>query len=126
MLNRRLERCGGRFASVATPDIAMSETPDLVSECEAESLPWPRRASRLTRRMCEAQQPVLEDDQRIVFTRTVCKVPPIYSPEEWRRLTEGRTLHELGPISNICADWGMVLSQGLLGRRQIALATRTG
>ena len=62
----------------------------------------------------------------IVFTRTVAKVPPIYSPEQWRELTAGRTLHELGAISNICADWGMVLSQGLLGRREVALATRQG
>ena len=74
--------------------------------------------------MCEVQQPVIESDERIVFTRTVREVPPIYSPDQWRRLTAGRTLHELGPISNICADWGMVLSQGLLKRREIALATR--
>ncbi len=75
--------------------------------------------------MCEAQQPVIEPDERIVFTRTVSEIPPIYTPEKWRELTSGRTLHELGPISNICADWGMVLSQGLLKRREIALATRT-
>jgi formate C-acetyltransferase len=74
--------------------------------------------------MCQSQQPVLEDGQRIVFTRTVCKVPPIYRPEDWQVLTDGRTLHELGPISNLCADWGKVLSIGLLGRRETALATR--
>jgi formate C-acetyltransferase len=33
-------------------------------------------------------------------------------------------LHELGPINNICADWGMALSQGLLGRKQAALNAR--
>ena len=60
----------------------------------------------------------------IVFTRTVPTVPPIYTPERWAELTAGRTLHESGPISNICADWGMVLAQGLLGRKQVALATR--
>ena len=36
----------------------------------------------------------------------------------------GRTSHELGPISNICADWGMVLGEGLLARRAAALAAR--
>jgi formate C-acetyltransferase len=51
-------------------------------------------------------------------------VPPFYSAEEWSRLTEGRTLHELGPVSNICADWQLLLSQGLLGRKQVALETR--
>jgi pyruvate-formate lyase len=34
------------------------------------------------------------------------------------------TLHEFGPVSNICADWSLLLSQGLLGRKQVALATR--
>jgi len=74
--------------------------------------------------MCEAERPVIEPDERIVFTRTVPTVPPLYSPEDWAALTRDRTLHELGPISNICADWGLVLSQGLLGRRRVALATR--
>jgi pyruvate-formate lyase len=51
-------------------------------------------------------------------------IPQIYTTEEWARLTAGRTLHELGPINNICADWGMALSQGLLGRKQAALNAR--
>src|SRR5262249_46926285 len=40
------------------------------------------------------------------------------------RNTKGRTLHELGPISNISADWGKVLAQGLLGRRAAAIKSR--
>jgi formate C-acetyltransferase len=103
-----------------------SPVPDLVTECDAEGLLWPARATRLARRMCEAEQPVVLDNERIVFTRTVPTVPPIYSPGAWVAATAGRTLHELGPISNICADWGMVLSQGLLGRRQAALAAQNG
>ena len=89
---------------------------DVLAECEAENLSWTRRVARLVRRQCEAERVVIEPNERIVFTRTLPAVPPLYSPDEWQRLTEGRTLHELGPINNICADWGMVLSQGLLGR----------
>ena len=101
-----------------------TETIDLRSECDAENLSWTQRAARLTRRMCEAQTVVIEPDERIVFTRTVNKVAPLYSEAELRTLTAGRTLHELGPISNICADWGLVLSQGLLARKAVAQATR--
>ncbi len=101
-----------------------AQLPDLVSECDAEGLSWMRRSARLTRRMCEAQHPVIESDQRIVFTRTTPRIPPVYQPEDWQRLISGHTLHELGPISNICADWGMVLSEGLLGRRRLALVIR--
>ena len=102
----------------------VTETIDLRGECDAERLSWMQRAARLTRRMCEAQTVVIEPDQRIVFTRTVKKIAPIYSEAELRLLTAGRMLHELGPINNICPDWGLVLSQGLLGRKAVALASR--
>lgn len=101
-----------------------SEEVELLAECEAEQLSWPQRAARLIRRMCEAQEVVIRPEERIVFTRTVAKVPPVYSESQLRVLTSGRKLHELGPISNICADWEMILSRGLIGRRETALATR--
>jgi len=101
-----------------------TEPPDLLAELDAGQRSWPRRAARLIRRMCEAERAVIEPDERIVFTRTISRVPPIFSTEEWQARTAGRTLHELGPVSNICADWGMALSQGLEGRRRVALETR--
>jgi formate C-acetyltransferase len=97
---------------------------EILTECESKHLSWPRRVACLVRRQCEAEHVIIEPDERIVFTRTLPGVPPIYSPEEWARLTAGRTLHEFGPVSNICADWNLLLSQGLLGRKQVALATR--
>lgn len=97
---------------------------DILRECDSEGLSWPRRVARLVRRQCEAEQVVIDPDERIVFTRTFPAVPPIYSTQDWAQLTAGKTLHELGPVSNICADWSLLLSQGLLGRRQVALASR--
>ncbi len=101
-----------------------SEPPDLLSECEAGQLSWMQRAARLTRRMCEAQQVVIGPGEQIVFTRTVVKVPPICNEAQLRVLLAGRRFHELGPISNVCADWDLLLRQGLVGRRQVALAAR--
>lgn len=97
---------------------------DILAECECEGLSWVRRSARLTRRMCEAEQVVIAPDERIVFTRTIERAPSLYSSADWKVLTANRKLHELGPISNVCADWEMVLSQGLLGRRAIAQSTR--
>ena len=124
-MNERLREMRRRVRAGEYKRFRQDRAPDVQAECEAERLSWPRRAARLTRRMCEAERPVIEPDEEIVFTRTVPTVPSVYSPEDWAKLTGNRTLHELGPISNICADWGMVLSQGLLGRRQVALDTRT-
>ncbi|MGA2255897.1 MAG: pyruvate formate lyase family protein [Thermoguttaceae bacterium] len=122
-MNTRLQAMRRRVRDHEHVTCRQAAVPDVLRECEEQHLSWPRRAARLVRRMCEAELPVIEAVDQIVFTRTVAKVPPVYGPKQWRELTAGRTLHELGPISNICADWGMVLSQGLLGRRGVAAAT---
>jgi formate C-acetyltransferase len=97
---------------------------DVLSECDRDNLSWPKRVSRLIQRQCLAEHPVIGSQERIVFTRTLPSVPPVYSSEDWSKLIEGYTLHELGPVSNICADWSLLLKQGLLGRRQVALDSR--
>jgi formate C-acetyltransferase len=123
-LSPRLAEMKRRIRSGGHHRYRETDTIDVRSECDAENLSWMQRTARLTRRMCEAQTVVIEPDEKIVFTRTGCKVAPIYSDSEMRTLTAGRPIHELGPISNICADWGMVLSQGLLARREVALRTK--
>ncbi len=101
-----------------------ASAPELIAECDREGLSWTRRRARLTRRMCEAERVVIEPDERIVFTRTLPAIPPVYTPEDLAAITAGHTLHEGGVLNNICADWGMVLGQGLLGRRRVAEETR--
>lgn len=96
----------------------------LAVEFDALGLSWMQRQARLITTMCEAEKAVILPDERIVFTRTLPTVPPVYSAADWASLTDGHTLHELGTISNICADWGAVLSQGFLRQRETALATR--
>jgi pyruvate-formate lyase len=124
LMNDRLQNMKQRLRDGAQRAVRQDSAPDVLSECQAERLSWPRRAARLTRRMCEAEQPIILPGEKIAFTRTNPQVAPIFSAEEWEQLTAGRTLHELGPINNICADWGMALSQGLLGRKRTALAAK--
>jgi pyruvate-formate lyase len=123
-MNARLEAMKRRLRTGEHRSVRQPVLIDVLSECEAAGLSWPRRVALLVRRQCEAEQVTISPDESIVFTRTLPGVPPIYRPEEWARLTAGRTLHELGPVSNICADWSLLLAQGLWGRKQVALATR--
>jgi formate C-acetyltransferase len=98
---------------------------EVLSECEAESLSWMRRVARLTKRQCEAETVMILPGERIVFTQTLpAAIPSIYSAEDWGHLTAGSKLHELGPINNVCADWGKTLAQGLVGLQKIAQASR--
>ncbi len=123
-MNGRLESLRARTRDGHFRRYRQPGGPDLVAECDRERLSWPERMARLTRRMCEAERVVIEPDERIVFTRTVTTVPPVYSAGDEAALTEGRTLHEGGLINNVCADWGLALGQGLLGRRRVARETR--
>ncbi len=121
------ERLGRMRERVRNREQAAHRTPpnlNLIKECDAENLSWMQRSARLTRRMCEAEKAVILEDENILFTRTITNVPPVYSEAQLSELTRGRTLHELGPVSNICADWGNVLNDGLLARREKALIAR--
>jgi hypothetical protein len=123
-MNERLESLKTRVRAGEHRAVRQAGPIDVLEECDAAGLSWPQRVARLICRQCEAEQVVIEPDERIVFTRTLPGVPPMYSSEEWARLTAGRTLHELGPISNVCADWGLLLKDGLMGRKEAALASR--
>jgi pyruvate-formate lyase len=123
-MNERLVSMKNRVRAGEHRSLRQAAPIDVLTECETGQVSWPSRVARLVRRQCEAERVIIQPDERIVFTRTLPSVPPVYSTEEWTQLTAGRTLHELGPVSNICADWSLLLSQGLLGRKQVALATR--
>ena len=123
-MNLRLQILRERMRNREQTAERKTPAPELLAECEAENLNWMQRSAWLTRRMCEAERPLIWDDERIVFTRTIPAVPAIFSDPELATLSQDFTLHELGPISNICADWGMVLADGLLARREAALSTR--
>jgi pyruvate-formate lyase len=123
-MNERLSRLKDRVRTGEQRSLRRVASIDVLTECEDGQLSWSRRAARLVRRQCEAEQVIIYPEEQIVFTRTLPSIPPIYSPEDWAQLTVDRTLHELGTVSNICADWSLLLEQGLLGRRQVALANR--
>lgn len=124
-MNPRIEELKRRVRDGEHRVLRKNEPINVLAECEAENLSWMRRVARLTVRQCEAETAVIEPDERILFTRTLpAAIPAVYSPEDWERLTAGRTLHELGPISNITADWGQTLTMGLSGRKAAALVSR--
>ena len=123
-MNHRLELLKEKTRAGDHLRYRQASAPDILPECEWENLSWMRRAARLVTAQCAAEITVFEPDECIAFTRTLpADIPLLYSMDEWESLTSGRTIHELGPINNICPDWEMTLSQGLLGRRQVALDT---
>ncbi len=124
-MNARLTKLKNRARNRAYKKYRLESTPDFVHEFDRDGLSWVRRVSMLTRRMCEEQEVIIEPDERIVFTQTVAPVSNVYTQEEWNKISEGMMLHEgVSVVSNICPDWDMVLSQGMLGRKKTALVSR--
>lgn len=123
-MNQRIQTLREQVRNREQASLRTAPIPDVLAECEARNLNWMQRSTLLTRRMCESERPVILPEERIVFTRTIPAVPSFFSDLELATLTRDFTLHELGPISNICADWGKVLANGLISRRETAQAVR--
>jgi formate C-acetyltransferase len=124
MLSERLQNMQIRVRDRECKRYRKTKVPDLLSEFAQSEISWMQRSELLTRRMCEAEEAAIEPDENIVFTRTIPDVPAIWDHDEYTEIIKDNTLHELGPINNICANWGMVLDQGLLKRRDVATETK--
>ncbi len=118
-LSDRVKKLRDAVAAGLHRQYRTTPVPDAAGICERENLDWPHRAARLTEIMCEAEKPLILPGEKIVFTRTIPAVPPYYAPEPWRELFQGHAMHESGIISNICADWEMLLAQGLTARKKV-------
>ena len=123
-MNERLEIYRDRILSRGYRFEARRSLPDLSVEFDPDALSWMQLAAKITCRMCELEQAVIFPDERIVFTRIIPSVVPYYAEVISKKLPDGYILHELGPVSNICADWGMALGQGLIQRKFAAQASQ--
>lgn len=121
-MNSQLTVLKEQIRNGAHHHLRRSQPITLLEECQAQNLSWMQRVAHLGVRQCQAEAVHILPDERILYTRTLpAEIPKIYSDEDFQRLVAGYTLHEDGPVNNISPDWGRMLSQGLLQRRQTAL-----
>ncbi|WP_425516382.1 hypothetical protein, partial [Ligaoa zhengdingensis] len=91
---------------------------ELARRFERENTPdYDRAAIRLCH-MLEQEKPVLFEDERIAFTRTISTVPEIYTEEELTALKKEHWIHELGDVSNINVDYTKLLGCGFDAKRE--------
>ncbi|MBQ4612446.1 MAG: pyruvate formate-lyase [Clostridia bacterium] len=97
----------------------------LIASVRDEKLsPTERMMTRL-RLVFDNEKPVILDGQRIVFLRTVTDVPDIFTEDEWAAIRDKHYIHELGYVSNICANYGRIITSGLEAERE-KLAAKLG
>ncbi|MBQ9889731.1 MAG: pyruvate formate-lyase [Bacteroidales bacterium] len=78
------------------------------------------RSAHMLKAMLEAERPVILEGETIVATRTITRVPSVFTEDEWDEIKKHHTLHERGTLSNISADYEGILRDGLgLRKRQV-------
>lgn len=69
----------------------------------------------------EKENPVILSEERIVFTKTVRKIPEIFTPEEWEEIKKEHYIHELGRVCNISSNYAHTIEVGLGERKKEVL-----
>ena len=82
-----------------------------------KELPDHRRTALRMKAMLEAEKPVIEPMERIVFTRTVSNAPLIFDDAEWAEIKAHHYIHENGNVCNLSPDYARLIRSGLLEAR---------
>lgn len=83
-------------------------------EYRNSSLPDYMRTALRLKTALAMETPYFFPEEIIAFTRTVPNLPMIYTEAEWEKVKSEHYIHELGNVSNLSADYGSVISHGLL------------
>lgn len=71
-------------------------------------------------KMAEDETPVLLENEKICFLRTIKNTPDIFTEEEWAQIKSKHYIHELGYMSNLSPDYEGTIKVGLLEKRKSA------
>lgn len=79
-----------------------------------------REQERLTW-VLENEIPVILPEERIVLTKTIKKIPELYTAEEWSEIKKTHYIHEDGRVCNINSNYSYTIEVGLEQRRKEVL-----
>lgn len=64
------------------------------------------------------EKPVILPEERIVFTKTLAKIPEIFTDDEWIRIKRDHYIHEMGRVCNISSNYGYTIEVGFDQRKR--------
>ena len=93
---------------------------NLGEEYKAKNLtPADRMADRFER-LCTEEKPVILENEKICFMRTVSNTPDCFTEDEWKEIKSKHYVHELGYMSNLSPNYYDTIAVGLLAKRETA------
>lgn len=96
---------------------------DLNEKFKAEGVPAVERSARMLAALLEAETPIIIEGETIVATRTITRIPSIFTDGEWEEIRSKHTLHERGTVSNLSPDYEGIIADGL-GKRKADIEAR--
>ena len=118
---RTFLRAGGHHRFRHTPEEFGLDR--LAERFSAESIPPVERSARMLKALLDAETPIILEGEKIVATRTISRIPSVFTQEEWADIRAKHTLHERGTVSNISPDYEGILRDGL-GKRKAEVTAR--
>ena len=85
----------------------------LCENFQAEGMVPVERSARMLTALLNAETPIIIEGETIVATRTITRIPSIFTEEEWAEIRSKHTLHERGTVSNLSPDYEGILKDGL-------------
>ncbi|MEN8203120.1 MAG: pyruvate formate lyase family protein [Bacteroidota bacterium] len=95
---------------------------EFTNSLQEQELPDYRRAQKRLAWVLEREAPVILQDEKIVFTRTIKKIPEIFTAGERDSIRGRHHIHELGRVSNISSDYAFTIETGLEARKRELVA----
>ena len=96
---------------------------DLNEKFKDEGVPAVERSARMLAALLDAETPIIIEGETIVATRTITRIPSIFTDGEWEEIRSKHTLHERGTVSNLSPDYEGIIADGL-GKRKADIDAR--
>ncbi len=100
-------------------ELSTEEWNAIEREIQDPKLTLAQRAALRLKLFLSLERIVKNPGERIYAWRTIKAFPDIYAPGERETLQAWHHVHEQGRVCNISSDWGGVLNEGLMPRRDL-------
>lgn len=117
----RIERMKKSFVTDRIQRVFRQEAMEpylLAEQYRAEGLSDEDRSARRLIYVLKHERPVIFEEERIAFTRTVPVIPEIFTEQEMEELRGKYWIHERGDVCNINVDYSRLLNTGLVSVKE--------
>jgi len=98
-------------------NINIDELSEFTLNMKEQKLSDVQRAKKRLSWVLTNEIPVILPHERIVFTKTISKIPEIFTEGEWSNIKNEHYIHEMGRVCNISSNFSYTIEVGLEYRK---------